>query len=193
MLHAPEVTAMLNRLKASLAALAFLGLAACQTTGGPSATAVSKLQAAGYEAMSIPKSFSEPGITVTGLYLCMPSKCSELGMVMFATIKAPASPIGVTAEEQIRRGDISNARFLSLLNSSIPKAERAEFQVTSTRQYVRNGMAGFTFEGRGAPTPGSRLVMKADARVRGNEADAILSFGGSSRQAVRGLALSQPE
>ena len=171
-----------------------LTLAACQTTSGPSPMAVSKLQLAGYEPSTALARIDVKGVSVTGAYLCAEAKCGALSVVVFGSFSAPASPLGITAEEQIRRRLLSDATIQKMLlsaSSSPVVPQGSKVSVSNFRQYSDAQKAGFSLSMNVQANTGLSFKILMNATVIGDSASLIASFSTKEAQARRGLALAQ--
>jgi hypothetical protein len=171
-----------------------LALAACQTTGGPSQTAASKLQAAGYEPSTAFSKIDIKSVRITGVYLCPEAKCGALSVVAFGSYSAPASALGITAEEQIRRRLFTDATLQKLLQTAASGqgAQRnVKVSFGSFRQSSDAQKAGFSFSMTMQDKTSFSLRVLANATVIGDQASFTMSFSPKEAQARRGLALAQ--
>jgi hypothetical protein len=171
-----------------------LALAACQTTGGPSPAAITKLQAAGYESSTVFANIVVKDVRVTGMYLCPEAKCNALALVAFGSLSSPPSALGITAEEQIRRRLFPDATLKGLLGKVVRQSaseEKVKVSFGNFRQFSDAQRAGFSFSMNIQDKTGFSLKILANATVVGNEASFVMSFSPKEAQARRGLALAQ--
>ena len=170
-----------------------LGLAACQTTGGPSPAAITKLQAAGYQPSTILKDVALKDARITGVYLCPEEKCGSLGIVLTGSLISPPSVLGITAEEQIRRRLFVDATLEKLLRNVVVdqgKKEGLQISVRNIRQFSDAQKAGFSLSINMRDKSGMSLKIVANAIVVGNTASVVMSLSTREAQARRGLALA---
>jgi hypothetical protein len=169
-----------------------LALAACQTTGGPSPTATSKLLAAGYEPSTAFAKIDIKDVRIGGVYLCPEAKCGSLSLVAFGSFTSPSSPLGITAEEQIRRRLFTDATLQKLLQTAATSQEaqrNVKVSFGSFRQFSDAQKAGFSFSMTMRDRTGFSLRALANATVIGDQASFTMSFSPKEAQARRGLAL----
>ena len=171
-----------------------LTLAACQTTSGPSPMAVSKLQLAGYEPSTALAKVDVKNARITSTYLCAEAKCGGLSVVLFGTLSAPASVLGITAEEQIRRRLFSDATLQKMfLSASSNKAaeQGVKMSLNNFRQYSDAQKAGFSFSMNLQGAAGLSVKILTDATIVGDTGTFIMSLSSKEAQARRGLALAK--
>jgi predicted small secreted protein len=184
---------MITSFKHAVAAFAFLGLAACQTTGGPSATAVNRMEAAGYEKL-LAGPITAGSNTLNAAYICIKPVCGGTIVTVFARGVEDKTLVsqGQSTEAQIRSGTFSDEAARRLFAVAF-RSQSPKRVVTSLRQFREPSRAGFTFAGNDVSSTGQKLYFRGRAIVRGNETDVVVSLAETDTRAQAALALAVSE
>jgi hypothetical protein len=92
--------------KLSAASVLSLGLAACQTSGGPDSNAAARLQAAGYQQAPTGAGSTDGSISQVARYVCPAERCGSRSEVVFFV--RPGAD-GANTEQSIRDGTLTDA------------------------------------------------------------------------------------
>jgi hypothetical protein len=163
-------------------------LAACQSTGGASVGAASRLQAAGYQSVPTPTRAGS-SLTSTAGYICLPERCGFKSVIVFGASDRPFETQGSTAEDLVR-GRQANDRQLQALFQSFFAAGSSNLKITSVRKFSSPQRAGFTFSGLDRGALGETIHLRGRGTLVGNNAIIVVSLGDTARTADRGLALA---
>jgi hypothetical protein len=168
--------------KCILAALVLLGLAACQTMGGPTEFAAARLQAVGYS-----RSPTSPSA-----FVCPATICGGIAAVAFATVNGTEVAPGMTAEDIARGPWLTNqvARQIAIKGLSDGGLKT---KVTGVTRLVAGRYPGFTVSGVAASDDGKRVYVRSRVIYIGNAVNAIVSVAETDAQASRGLAAATAE
>jgi hypothetical protein len=167
--------------------LGLLGLAACQSVGGPTPAAVAQLQSLGYSSRPATTSFSG-NAQALGAFGCAGGTCGGGAGVAFASSTVSENSSLLTIEEQLRKGLISNAQARRIAVKGLTDANQTT-RVTGISVFPPSARyPGFLVSATATKPTGGRLFVRSRLVFVGNTAVAIVSVADTDAQAARALA-----
>jgi hypothetical protein len=150
----------------AIAALVFGSalLAGCQTTSGPSAGALARLQSAGFVDVPGLNSLKIGEVSVQAMLMCKAASCSPPSLVISLSGPDQSTGLGSTLEEAIRAG--RNRQVTEAIRKQL-KSDR-NFTLQSVQPYVQSNEARVRIAGRFVGSAAIGTVLIGDALVQGN-------------------------
>lgn len=166
--------------------LGLLGLAACQSVGGPTPAAVAQLQALGYNGRTVTTSSSNSA-QVLGAFGCVGGACGGGAGIAYASSTVAENNSSLTIEEQVRKGLISDALARRIAVKGLLDANQTTRVTGISVLAPSSRYPGFLVSATAAKPTGGRFFLRGRIVFIGNTAVAIVSVAETAAQAVRAL------
>jgi hypothetical protein len=144
-------------------------LAGCQTTSGPSAAALSRLETAGFVTSPAFVNLTFSDTTVNRIMICQSATCVPPTRLVHVTGPDRSSGLGGTLEDAIRAG--RNRQVLDSIRKQL--TARGTLTVRSVRPYVQAGQARVRIEGRYIALASRGDFLIGDGVVQGNTVSVV--------------------